>query len=181
MPNLVRRAHGRRSLETVRDVAPHLDPDLEVQWLAEVELADFVGVVALPGADAALRVLRAGEWAVVTTGGRELARRRLTHASLPIPPILVAAEDVGEGKPAPDGYRLAAQQLGIDPSRCVVIEDTPAGIESGRRARAPVLALSTTFPKLALASATIVAGSLADVQIQRAEGALILHVVTRVA
>ena len=173
---LVQRAHGRRSIETVREVAPHLDAEEEVGWLAAAELADFDGVRALPGAAQAIAVLREGEWAVVTSGGNELARRRLAYAKLPIPTVLVAAEDVSVGKPAPDGYRLAAERLGLDPSRCTVIEDTPAGIQSGLRARARVVALSTTFPKPALAGADVVASSLADIDVRRSRSGLLLHV-----
>jgi mannitol-1-/sugar-/sorbitol-6-phosphatase len=180
-PDLVRRAHGRRSIETVREVAPHLDPDIEVAWLAQTELSDFTGVTALPGSAAILRALRAPEWAVVTSGGGELACQRLHHTALPVPPVLVAAEDVVAGKPAPDGYLLAARRLGIDPSKCVVVEDTPPGVAAGRSARAQVLALATTFPKAALADARIVATDLSKVQIQRSAGELTLHVMQSVA
>ena len=180
-PALVQRAHGRRSIETVREAAPHLDAEEEVRWLAAAELADFDGVRALPGAARALTALKEGEWAVVTSGGNELAQRRLAYAKLPIPSVLVAAEAVAAGKPAPDGYRLAADRLGLDPSRCVVIEDTPAGIQSGRLARARVVALSTTFPKAALAGAEVVANSLADIDIRRSTSGLLLQVTQGVA
>jgi sugar-phosphatase len=105
----------------------------------------------------------------------------LAYAKLPIPSVLVAAEAVAAGKPAPDGYRLAADRLGLDPSRCVVIEDTPAGIQSGRLARARVVALSTTFPKAALADAEVVANSLADIDIRRSTSGLLLQVTQGVA
>ena len=174
--DLVERAHGRRSTDTVRDVAPHLDPEEEVRWLAAAELSDLEGVRALPGAASALVALEEGEWAVVTSGGRELARRRLAHAQLPVPTVLVAAEDVLRGKPAPDGYRMAAERLGVDPAQCVAIEDTPAGIQSARLAPARVMALTTTFPGPALAAADVVANTLADVEIQRAKAGLLLQV-----
>lgn len=50
IPDLVRRAHGRRSVETGRDVAPILDADVETQWLSAAELSDSEGLVAMPGA-----------------------------------------------------------------------------------------------------------------------------------
>jgi sugar-phosphatase len=174
-PDLVRRAHGRRSIETVRDVTPYLDADREVEWLAHAELADFDGVVALPGAAAAIEKLAEGEWAVVTSGGRELAQRRLAHCGLAIPRVLVAAEDVMLGKPAPEGYMLAAAHLGAEPSACIVVEDTPAGIQSGRGAGAKVVALTTTFASPALAAADVVTGSLAEVNIQRSSPGLRLY------
>jgi sugar-phosphatase len=168
-PDLVRRAHGRRSVETVREVAPTLDSDEEVRWLAAAELADFDGVVALPGSAESLTALSDTQRAIVTSGGRELARKRLLHVRLPVPAILVAAEDVSEGKPSPEGFLAAASKLGADPSRCIVIEDTPAGIQAARGAGCRVVALTTTFPKASLHDADVVVKSLADLQIIRAK------------
>lgn len=165
IPDLVARAHGRRSIETVRDVAPHLDAEAEVRWLAEAELADTECLLALPGAAAALCALPDTRRAIVTSAGRDLATLRLRHVGLPIPGVLVAAEEVPLGKPSPACYQLAASRLGVEPAECVVIEDAPAGIESGRAAGARVIGLATTFPAAALNGATIVAPSLAAVRI----------------
>jgi sugar-phosphatase len=180
-PDLVRRAHGRRSVETVREVAPSLDADQEVRWLAAAELADFEGVVVLPGALAAIEALTEGQRAVVTSGERDLARSRLTHVGLPVPTVLVAAEDVREGKPSAEGYVAAALQLHVSPSRCVVIEDTPAGIQAGHAAGARVVALSTTFPKAAVSAADFVVESLTQVRISAAAAGLVLQVGSGVA
>ncbi len=43
----------------------------------------------------------------------------------------VCVDDVALPKPAPDLYLLAAQRLGVDPRRCAVVEDSPAGIQAG--------------------------------------------------
>jgi sugar-phosphatase len=176
VPDLVSRAHGRRSIETVRNVAPHLDAAEEVRWLSNAELVDFDGVVALPGALAALASLSDGQVAIVTSGGRELAQRRLKQAGLPIPRVLAAAEDVREGKPSPEGYLTAARHLGVVPSRCIVFEDTPPGVDAGRAAGATVIALSTTFPKKALAAADAVLHTLASVRIVQTQGGLTIQV-----
>lgn len=176
VPDIVRRAHGRRSIETVREVAPQLDADAEVRWLAEAELGDFDGVVALPGAATILEALGEGEWAVVTSGGRELARRRLMHANLPLPAVLIAAEDVAVGKPAPEGYLTAAARLGRSPSHCIVIEDTPAGIQAGRQSGARTVALTTTFPTTALAGADVIVNNLSHLVVQRTNSALAIQV-----
>jgi mannitol-1-/sugar-/sorbitol-6-phosphatase len=159
------RAHGRRSVETVRELAPGLDVETEVQWLAATELGDTEGLEVLPGAAAALNALPDTHRAIVTSGGRSLALLRLTHVQLPVPGILVTAEDVVTGKPAPDGYRLAAERLHTDPSACVVIEDAPAGIAAGRSAGAIVVAVATTFPAAALEEADFVVPSLAHLRI----------------
>jgi mannitol-1-/sugar-/sorbitol-6-phosphatase len=175
-PDLVQRAHGRRSVETVRAVAPHLDAAREVEWLATVELADLEGIVALPGASSVFQTVTDSQRAIVTSGGRELARRRLERVRLPVPNVLIAAEDVSEGKPSPEGYLQGALRLGRSPSRCVVIEDTPAGVQAGRAAGATVLALSTTFPKEALGGADVVVDSLASVQLGGGARKLVLRV-----
>jgi sugar-phosphatase len=174
VPDIVRRAHGRRSIDTVRDVAPQLSADDEVQWLASVELGDFDGVVALPGAAIILEALRHGEWAVVTSGGRVLARRRLEHANLPVPDILIAAEDVAVGKPEPDCYLKAARQLARDPSHCIVIEDTPAGIKAARESGARTVALTTTFSRTALGGADIIVNDLSHLNLERTASALLV-------
>jgi sugar-phosphatase len=174
VPDIVQRAHGRRSVETVREVAPELNAEEEVRWLADVESGDFEGVVALPGTAAMLDALRPGEWAVVTSGGRELARRRLAHAKLPLPDILIAAEDVTAGKPAPDGYLKAAENLARPALKCLVIEDTPPGIEAGRAAGARTVALTTTFPSVALTSADMIVDHLDDLILQRAGSTMVI-------
>ena len=136
-------------------------------WLAATELTDTDGLIALPGAlDAFVAVADNGR-AVVTSGGRELARLRLRHTGLPVPEVLVAAEDVRVGKPSPEGYELAAARLGIEISRSLIIEDTRAGIRAGRAAGATVLAVATTFPADALAEADMVVASLAAVQLRQ--------------
>src|SRR5256885_16740418 len=135
-------AHGRRTRDTVRAAAPHLETDREAAWLDAAELADVAGLSAVPGASQFLTALPTNSWAVVTSCGRALAELRLTSVGL-IPTVLVTSEDVSQGKPAPDGYRLGAKRLGLDPAACLVFEDAPAGIAAARAAGAQVIALTT--------------------------------------
>ena len=139
-------SHGRRTLDTIREIAPHLDVDEETRRLDAEELEVTKGIEAVPGAAALLQALPPQRWAVVTSAGRALAELRLRCAGLPIPPVLVSAEDVSEGKPNPAGYRRAAQLLQVAPEQCLVVEDTPAGLLAGRAAGMQVLALTTTYP-----------------------------------
>ncbi len=154
---VLRIAHGRRSRDTVRAAAPHLEPDREAAWIDAVELADVDGLSAVAGSGALLAALPTASWAVVTSCGRPLAERRLTAVGLPIPRIVVTSEDVARGKPAPDGYQLGAKRLGHDPATCVVFEDAPAGIAAARAAGARVIGLTTMLAAgdLAGADATI--------------------------
>jgi sugar-phosphatase len=142
---ILRLAHGRRTSDTLKDAAPHLAIASEVEWLDATELADVDGLRVVPGADHLLSSLPTNRWAIVTSCGRALAHQRLTSVGLPVPEVLVVSEDVKQGKPAPDGYRLAAARLGCDPAACVVFEDAPAGVSAARAAGARVIGLMTTY------------------------------------
>lgn len=67
---------------------------------------------------------------------------------------VVTGDDVTRSKPDPEGYNIAAQRLGIAPARCVVFEDSLAGIEAGRRAGGKVVGIATTNPAERLVDAT---------------------------
>lgn len=135
--------HGRRAAETVALFAPPgLDIDAEAGRLTAEEIADTDGVVAIRGAPELLAALPAGSWAIVTSAGRDLAMTRLEATGLMLPTVLVTAEDVVDGKPAPDGYLAAARALGVAPADCIVFEDAPAGLQAGRAAGAAVVAVA---------------------------------------
>jgi sugar-phosphatase len=125
--------------------APHLDPDAEAGWLRQAEENCREGLAPVSGARRLLTALPAGQWAVVTSGWRRLAEIRLSAARLRLPSVLVTADEVQASKPSPDGYRLAADGLGVRPADCLVIEDTPVGIAAGRAAGMPTIAITTTF------------------------------------
>jgi len=157
-PEMVLRvAHGRRSSDTVKAVAPHLDAAREAAWIDAAELGDVEGLKPVPGAGELLATLPPSRWTVVTSCGRALAARRLTAVGLPVPKLIVTSEDVSKGKPAPDGYRLGAERLGCDAAACVAFEDAPAGIAAAKGAGARVIGLTTmlTGRELTGADATI--------------------------
>ena len=133
--------------------------DEEATLLAEAETTDTDGVVAYPGAGDVLALPRV---AIATSCSAPLARARLAAAGLPEPDVLVTADQVEHGKPAPDPYLLAAERLGVDPAACVVLEDAPAGIASGRAAGMTVWAVTTTHAADALGGAARVAGGLPE-------------------
>jgi sugar-phosphatase len=141
-------AHGRRTYDTMQLVAPAIATPDEAARLDALEAEQVEGSTAIPGAAALLAALPPDRWAVVTSAGRQLALSRLASVGLPRPRVLVAAEDVGVGKPAPDGYLLAAGQLRIRPERSVVLEDTAAGVEAGLSAGSVVIGMRTTCPNL---------------------------------
>ena len=149
----IRIAHGRRARDTLRDIDPQLATDAEVAWLDAAELTDVAGLRAVPGAKQFLSRLPPSRWGVVTSCNRRLAELRLGAGGLSLPGVFVVSEDVKVGKPAPDGYRLGAQRLGLDPAACIVFEDAPAGVAAGLAAGATVVALTTSHAPVQLRAA----------------------------
>ena len=90
----------------------------------------------------------------------------MKHSGLPFPEVLVTAEDITRKKPNPEPYLKAARRLGIAPGRCAVIEDAPAGIEADRAAGMQTVAIASTHDWQALTEADVIAGRLADIQIE---------------
>lgn len=154
---VIRAAHGRRTIETVRLMAPHLAAEAEVARLAASESNETDGVYEVTGARELLKLLPARSWAVVTSGIRAVAELRIRHTHLPIPPVLVCADEIKAGKPDPEGFLTAARRLGVEPWRCVVVEDAPPGIEAARAAGMRSIGIVGTYPreKLARADATV--------------------------
>ena len=138
-------AHGVRSIEVIRRMAPHLDAEKETLALEKREAADLDGVVVMPGAAELLKSIPAARWCVVTSGTRHLATSRLRLGNLPIPDVLVTADEVANGKPHPEPYLKGAQLLGVDPTQCLVIEDAPAGIRSAHAGGMKAVGITSTF------------------------------------
>ena len=158
--------HGRRAIDTIRDLVPHADLDAEYRWLEDAESTDTDGITALPGAADVLTQLPRDAWAVVTSGTRAVALARLRAAGLPAPPLLVAAEDLTRGKPDPEGYLRAATRLGVAPADCVVVEDAPAGAAAARAGGMRLVALTTTYAASELQPADLTVASLAGLLVE---------------
>ena len=145
---------GRPPVETIRLVAPGLDAEAESHVFNDALGADDgFAIVAMPGARELLERLPQGRWAIATSAFRDIAESWLEATGLPRPAALVTVDDIEHGKPAPDPYLLAAEQLGVDPARCVVVEDSPAGVQAGKSAGARVLGLRTTHAGAELTAA----------------------------
>ncbi|AEG51087.1 HAD-superfamily hydrolase, subfamily IA, variant 3 [Sphingobium chlorophenolicum L-1] len=137
--------HGVQSVETVRRLGlPGVDPVAEAAAITQAEIDNVEGIEAIAGAAEFLAALGDCRWAVVTSAPRALALGRIRAAGLPIPPLLIAAEDVERGKPAPDCFHLAAERLGTTADRCLAIEDSVAGIAAAESAGASVLVVTAT-------------------------------------
>ncbi|MGA6220263.1 HAD family hydrolase [Streptomyces umbrinus] len=136
--------HGRPAAEIAADLLPADRVPEAVVRIEQLEVEDVEGGVhLLPGTRALLDSVPADRWAVVTSATRRLAEARLDEAGIR-PKTLIAADDITRGKPDPEPFLLAARRLGVDPARCVVFEDAPAGLQAGRSAGMTTVALTTT-------------------------------------
>ena len=131
--------HGVRSREVIRALAPQLDLAREVALLDELEIQHAGVAEPIAGARTLLGALSPARWVLVTSASQRVARHRLASAGLPLPRLLIGAEDVVWGKPDPEPYLLAARQLGLAPADCLVFEDAPAGIRSALQAGCQVV------------------------------------------
>jgi sugar-phosphatase len=77
---------------------------------------------------------------------------------------LVSADDVHNGKPHPEPYLKGAELLGVAPEKCVVVEDAPAGVQAAHAAGMRAIALTTTYPRSALADADVIVRDLSQVR-----------------
>ncbi|MFM5402042.1 HAD-IA family hydrolase [Aeromonas veronii] len=137
--------HGMRSREVIRALALQLDVEREAARLDELEML-HTGGDAIAGAGELLGRLSPELWAIVTSASERVARHRLNCAGLPLPSVLVGAEEVVNGKPDPEPYLLGAERLGASPDCCLVFEDAPAGIESALRAGCSVVQVGGDAP-----------------------------------
>lgn len=146
-------AQGRPSITTIRELLPNGDHLGESREVERREMEDLAGVAAFPGARQVLSRLPTQLWALVTSSTKLLAEVRLRAAGLPVPKFQVTGSDVVNGKPHPEPFLKAAALLGFPSEQCIVVEDTPAGIQAGKAAGARVLALRTTTPEPELQAA----------------------------
>jgi sugar-phosphatase len=171
-------AHGQKAIETVRKVAPQLDPEREFRVIEKMELEDTDGLRLLPGAKELLNALPRDHYTIVTSGSRRLATKRLETVGLPVPANMVSADEVANGKPHPEPYLAGAAGLGYAASECLVFEDAPSGIRSAMAAGATVIGVSTTYTPEDIAFASTVIPSLMAVRMMRkdARGQLELEI-----
>ncbi|WP_020651942.1 HAD-IA family hydrolase [Massilia niastensis] len=168
--------HGKRTEDTIRNLGlPGVDPVLEARRITLAEVEDVAGIEAIAGVAAFLDSLPPQRWAIVTSAPRALAEARIAAAGLPLPAVLVAAEDVARGKPAPDPFLLGAEKLGMRPQDCLVFEDTLAGLQAAQAAGMDSIVVTATHHQPLDTSATDVPDYDELRAVQTAEGLLRLR------
>jgi HAD superfamily hydrolase (TIGR01509 family) len=152
--DLYGRMMGRRTTETARIVLSDLPLPLtgaellDLKTVGYLAILDAGGVPAMLGLMGLLAALDAAAvpWAVATSTPRAITDHILDHLGLSDRyAALATGDEVEYGKPAPDIFLLAAKRLGVDPARCVALEDSPAGCQSAAAAGMRVLAVPTPF------------------------------------
>ncbi|QNK83430.1 HAD-IA family hydrolase [Nakamurella sp. PAMC28650] len=158
--------HGQPASQLVRALLGPDRVDAGLLRIAELEMGDLLDITVLPGAVELLASVPWDRVAIVTSATRPLAIARISAAGLTAPAVVVTFDDVAKGKPDPEPFLTGAARLGIDPTRCLVVEDAPAGVASGRAAGCATLAVTTTSTRAEL-DADLVVDSLTEVSIVR--------------
>jgi sugar-phosphatase len=142
-------SHGTRAVEIIVGLRPDFTPEQVAEGLRlieDMEIDDVAGLKVLPGVRELLNSLPADRWTIVTSATRRLMIARLKAAGLPLPERIVAGDDVTNGKPHPEPYMTGAKILGVTSAECVVVEDAPSGVGSGKAAGSRVLGVLGTHP-----------------------------------
>lgn len=129
--------HGRQGHQSMAILLPERDHEInrrENVTMLATESGDVDGVIEITGAAALLGALRTHPHAIVTSADVALMTARMGAAGLPLPALTITAESVSASKPDPEGFLLAASELGIAPADCVVFEDSGAGIQAAHAA-----------------------------------------------
>lgn len=150
---VLQNAHGVRTIETMKRVAPHLDMEKEAAAFIHTEVNDTDGVLAIKGAHQILAKLPKEKWAIVTSGSYDLVKARLNATDLPLPTYLVTGDEVKQGKPSPEPYLIGVKKIGLPPDQCVVVEDSPIGVQAGKAAGIKVIGVLSTHTKTTLLAA----------------------------
>jgi mannitol-1-/sugar-/sorbitol-6-phosphatase len=179
---VIRKAHGRPSITTIREYVSEDMAEKENQEVERREIADLDGVVPMPGALNLLRAIPRERWAIVTSGTNPLATARIKTAGLPTPKNLITSSDIVHGKPDPEPYLKGAAKLGVAASECVVLEDAGAGVRSGKAAGARVIGVrspTASDGELVEAGADWMVDNCADVSVEQDLGSNALVLLIR--
>jgi mannitol-1-/sugar-/sorbitol-6-phosphatase len=173
------RFYGQKRSDIVRTLLPHLPEDKIEAHAENVRLAErtrIAKVVALPGVTQLLSTLPPHRWGIVTSNDTEVAQARLRSAGLPVPSVIVSADDVTHPKPHPEGFLLGAEKLGYDPSQAVAIDDSPIGIAAAKDAGMTAVAVRFRHSDSELQNAHAIADGVRSISIQEEPDGIVLTI-----
>ncbi|MBN3454027.1 HAD-IA family hydrolase [Mycobacterium sp. DSM 3803] len=167
-PPDLKAALGGSSADTVRQLVPADVVDEALERITEYELLTSRHVTATAGAQEFAQSLPPSRWSLVTSSRRQIALSRLRAIGIAPPKVLTTADDYKHGKPAPDPYLIAMNELPKNLGRVIAIEDSPQGVTSASTAGLEVLGVLTYSTRTELIQANWIVESLLDVNIIRA-------------
>ena len=164
---------GNALLTSGEYIRRHGGVDLSAEAIVDILLDDVIRAARadMPWRPGARRLLtELGEAgipsAMVTMSYRRLAETVVEAIAPDEFAVVVTGDEVNDGKPHPEAYLTAAARLGVDPARCVAIEDSPTGVASAEAAGCVVVAVPHHVPIAAAPTRTVV-GSLTDLDVAR--------------
>jgi beta-phosphoglucomutase family hydrolase len=169
-----KRNFGRKSNDIIRDKLGEETPEDRVKLITEKKERKFRAKVAdkiepLPGVEKSLRAFKEKGLKQALASSAPQQNIQLVLGKLKLTDFfdrIVSGEEVDRGKPDPAVFLAAAQELGVSPDSCLVIEDAVAGIEAAKAAGMKCLAVTTTNPKENLKEADLVIDSLEEISIE---------------
>ncbi|MGF1908261.1 HAD-IA family hydrolase [Vibrio kasasachensis] len=148
--------HGRKIEETLRCVDEHFANHEQLLTVQSIAVEEMKKASAIPGAQQFVAKIANGAWGIATSGPRHVASTSLKAAGFSLPSVMICAEDVGKGKPDPEPFLAAVDALKVPAKKCVVFEDSPAGIKSAKAAGCYTIALMTSHKADELADADLI-------------------------
>ncbi len=158
------KAHGIITTDQQIQKATRVRQEYFLQILAEESLVPFPGVLELMEDALENESFRL---AIATSGTPEKSRAVLKAAKVPFGKMIyINGNDVTHKKPCPDIFLLAAERMAIDPSKCVIIEDSPNGIHAAKAAGSKCIAVTNTFTSENLGEADLICESLEEITLE---------------
>ena len=152
------RAHDLNLTPEQLEKAVQYRQDLFLEVLKTEPLPAYPGVLELIEAGLASKEFQV---AIATSGTLEKSRAALEAAQVPYTKMVyVNGNDVTHKKPDPELFLIATERMGLEPGRCVVIEDAPNGVQAAKAAGAKCIAVTNTTPGGELTEADVVCTSL---------------------
>lgn len=133
--------HGRTIEETLKLISPYFDNSKCADEIKKLALKELNHIKSIPGAVAFMKKLPMNYLAIVTSGAKQVSMQSIISAGIPIPDVMITAEDITHGKPDPEPYLKAAKFLGVQPNECLVFEDANSGIQSALAAGMRIIAI----------------------------------------
>lgn len=146
--------HGRTVSETLKLISPYFYNQKCIDEIKFIAMEALSHVSPIPGVVDLFRQLPMSKVAIVTSGIKAVSMRSIIGAGIPVPDVMITADDVSCGKPDPEPYLKAASRLGVNPNNCLVFEDAYSGIRSAIAAGMSVIVVGKTGHSIADENAT---------------------------